>query len=365
MPKWSLANREASTMVGDPADPFVASAYAFGARGFDAQKALSLMKLAATDPNAACQGHPLRPGLADYVAKGYCPLDAPGTPEGPASTTLEYAVADFTIAQLAAALGDDATHTAFMTRAASWKNVFDASLTANGFTGYLQPRDMAGTFHVTDVTTQNPADFTGTSGFVEGNATQYTLAVQHDVPGLITLLGGDAAFVSRLDTFFTQLNAGLEQPYFYVGNEPGFGTPWAYAFAGAPTKTSDVIHRALHEAFTTQPSGLPGNDDLGATSAWQAWSMIGMYPAIPGIGGVILTTPVFSKTTLTLAAGAQLVITTEGTGPYIGSLSINGTPSTSSWVDWSKLSNGGTIALTLASSPTTWGTAPADRPPTF
>ncbi len=363
MPKWSLANREAATMVGDPADPFVASAFAFGARSFDAPKALALMKSAATDPNAACQGHVIRPGLAGYLANGYLALDLPG-PWGPASTSLEYAVDDFAIAQFAAALGDDATHTAFMTRAASWKNVFDATYSAIGFTGFLQPRDSAGVFHEGDVTTHDPSDFTGTNGFVEGNAAQYTLAIQHDVPGLISLLGGDAALVSRLDAFFTQINAGLMQPYFYVGNEPGFGSPWAYAFAGAPSKTSDVVHRALREAFSTQPSGLPGNDDLGATSAWQAWAMLGMYPAVPGVGGVILTTPVFSKATLKLNNFSQLVITTSGTGDYIQSVTINGTPSTSSWLDWSKAADA-TVAITLGPSPSTWGTAPTDRPPPF
>ena len=374
MPKWAIANREAATMVGDPADPFVASAYAFGARGFDAQKALSLMIEAATNPAAACQGHVIRRGLADELVRQYLALDAPQPAMGVASTTVEYSVDDFSIAQLAAALGDGATHASFMTRAGWWKNVFDASRTANGFTGYLQPRyeaDVNGqpAFKDVDVTSYDPLDITGSSGFVEGNSTQYTFAIPHDLPGLVTALGGDGALIARLDPFFTQLNAGLKQPYFYIGNEPGFVTPWEYDFVGAPYETQAVVRRILQQTFSTQPDGLPGNDDLGALSAWQAWAMLGMYPAIPAVGGVVLGSPTFSKTTLTLAGGAKVVIVANGAAPgapYIQSLMVNGAPSTSTWVDWSSVAAGATIEMTLGAAPNTaWGAGPGDRPPVF
>jgi putative alpha-1,2-mannosidase len=35
LPKWNLGGGESYVMVGDPADPIIADAYAFGARGFD------------------------------------------------------------------------------------------------------------------------------------------------------------------------------------------------------------------------------------------------------------------------------------------------------------------------------------------
>jgi predicted alpha-1,2-mannosidase len=370
MPRWALANREASTMVGDPADAFVASGYAFGARGFDAKKALSMMVEAATNPAAACQGHVIRPGLADELTRHYLAIDSPTPATGVASTTIEYAVADFAIAQLAAAIGDPTTHTTFMDRAGWWKNVFDATYQTNGFTGYLQPRydaDVSGQPHFKegDVTTYNPYDITWSSGFVEGNATQYTFAVPHDLPGLIAALGGDAALIARLDPFFTQIDAGLQLPNMYIGNEPNFATPWQYDFVGAPSKTEDVVSRALAETFSAQPSGLPGNDDLGAMSAWQAWAMIGMYPAVPGVSGVVLAGPTFTKTTLTLAGGAQIVITRSGDGPYVQTLALNGAPSTSTWIDWSVLASGATLDFTLGETPSAWGTGPSDRPPAF
>jgi predicted alpha-1,2-mannosidase len=361
LPKWPLANTNQGLMFGDPSSPFIANAYAFGARGFDAQAALALMIQDATDPSATCNGVSLRPGLADYLARHYIAQGDLQSPPGSVSVTLEYAQDDFAIGQLAHALGNEAVHATFADRATYWKNVFDPA------TGYLQPRmdDFFGmpVFGNVDVTSQDPGDLFGSSGFVEANSTQLTLAVQHDIPGLIAALGGDAVLVARLDALFAQVNAGLKQPYFYMGNEPGFSSPWAYAFAGAPYKTQAVVRRILREAFTGGPSGLPGNDDLGATSSWQAWAMLGMYPVIPGVGGVVLGSPTFPKATITLAGGAKLVIVADGAGSYVQSLRVNGNDSSSSWLDWSAMANGGNLSFVLGTTPNiTWGSAPSDRP---
>ncbi len=371
MPKWLLANTETGQMVGDPADAIVASGYAFGAQGFDAGAALAMMVKAATDPTAACNGIKTRPGLGDYLSRHYCPIDGVDAPSGAASTTIEYALDDFAIAELAGALGDASTQSTFQARAGYWHNVFDAARTANGFTGYVEPRYLADqggapAFEDVDVTTHNTLDLLGSDGFVEGNATQYTLTVQHDVPGLIAALGGDAAFIARLDALFMQLNAGLGQPYFYIGNEPGFASPWEYPFAGAPWKTQAVVRRILQGAFSTQPGGLPGNDDLGAMSSWQVWAMLGMYPVLPGVGGVVLGSPTFPKVTLALAGG-PLVILGDGAAPdapFVQSLLVNGQPTTSSWLPWASVANGGTIEFALGNAPNmAWGAGAGDRPP--
>lgn len=366
LPKWSLESIETGVMVGDPADAILANARAFGAADFDAQAALALMVKGATDPAAKCNAHVARPGLADYLARGFIPADAPGAPGGAPAVTQEYAIADFAIARFAEAIGDAATAATMSAHGLFWKNVFDASLTQNGFTGYMAPRlaqDQNG----------NPAfqtiDVGQEQGFVEGNATQYTFIVPHDVRGLSAALGGDAMLVTRLDALFTEVNAGLDQPYFYIGNEPGFATPWAYAFAGAPWRTQDVVRRILAEGFATTPGGLPGNDDLGATSSWQVWAMLGLYPAIPGVGGFVLHSPRFPKATIQLAGGKTLVITASGAGaksPYVQSLLVNGKPSTSSWVAWDAVSGGATLDFTLGAAPNmAWGAADADRPPSF
>jgi predicted alpha-1,2-mannosidase len=366
LPKWAYGHDESGVMVGDPSDVIIANAWAFGARKFETDTALALMLKGATDPTARCHRWEARTDLVDYLNVHYCSVDGSDASSGSPSTTLEYALADFALAQFAQALGKPDVATTFMDRGLYWRNVFDPALKANGFTGFMQPRftkDMSGApdFQVVDVTKR--------AGFVEGNATQYTFMVPHDVAGLIQALGGDATTIQRLDAFFTQLNAGMNQPYAYLGNEPSFDAPWLYPFAGAPWRTQDVIRRALTQLFTPTPSGLPGNDDLGTMSSWAVWSMLGMYPAIPGVGGVVLGSPTFDRAELTLAGGKKLVILGDNAAPgnpYVQSLTVNGQPSTRTWVPVETLLGGATLEFKLGSQPNTaWGAGPQDRPPSF
>src|SRR4030081_3205757 len=110
---------------------------------------------------------------------------------------------------------------------------------------------------------------------------------------LINLMGGSQTAVQRLDHHFPQLTGGLSLPYFYIGNEPEHGVPWAYNFAAHPSGTSTAVRRIMNESFTTGAGGLPGNDDLGATSAWYVWAALGMYPATPGTDTLALHGPLF------------------------------------------------------------------------
>ncbi len=372
LPKWSLANHETGSMVGDPADPTIANAWAFGARDFDPRAAVDAMLIGALDPAANNGGVPTRPGLPDYLARGYVPDELEsklrGVPNtlawGTAATTMEYAIADFSIGRMAEFAGDTVTRDAMHARGRNWQNVFDSGLVARGFTGYPQPRFRA------DVAGAPAFDRVGEStqdGFVEGNATQYTFMVPHDAPGLSSALGGDAVTVARLDDLFSELNAGVDSPHFYMGNEPQFGTPWLYTFFGAAPKTQAVVRRIARELFTATPSGLPGNDDLGATSSWLVWAMLGLYPAIPGVGGFVVGSPLFPRATITLASGAQIVIHADGASPdapYVQSLSVDGAPTTRAWLDWSQIEHGAELRFVLGATPNPgFGAGPLDRPP--
>jgi putative alpha-1,2-mannosidase len=191
--------------------------------------------------------------------------------------------------------------------------------------------------------------------------------VPHDLASLFTYMGGSDAAVARLDTLFTELNAGTERPYFYIGNEPEHGTPWAYAFAGAPEKTTEVVRRIVDEAFHTGPGGLPGNDDLGATSAWLVWAYLGLYPAIPGTDILVAHGPLLPAITLHLANGATLRIVnqSDGDGAYVRGISIDGVPTSRSWVRFAEISHGATLTFTTGEPNESWGRAETDRPPSF
>jgi predicted alpha-1,2-mannosidase len=350
--RWTVANGYTGVMVGDPYHAMVSTAYAFGATGFDAGRALLLMLRGATQPT---QGYEERPGLTDYMQLGYVPMGARNV-WGPAATTLEYTTADFAIAQLARRLGDGATYTTFMRRAQYWQNLF------NPGTGYLQPRNRDGSF-------SEPFNPASLDGYVEGNGAQYTWMVPYNVAGLITAMNGDDAVRQRLDHFFTRLNAGPAQPHAFLGNEPSMQTPWLYNWAGAPWRAQDVARRAANELFRPGADGLVGNDDLGQMSSWYVWAAIGAYPAIPGRAELVLNSPLFERVVITRPGGQTLTIEAPGasaTTRYVTALTVNGSPSTRPWLPESFARDGGTVRFQLSATPDpAWGSAPADAPPSF
>ncbi|GAA1354407.1 GH92 family glycosyl hydrolase [Catellatospora bangladeshensis] len=346
--RWTVANGYTGVMVGDPYHVMVSSAYAFGAKDFDAGRALLLMLRGATQPT---QGYQERPGLEEYQELGYVPVGARGVWGAPA-TTLEYTTADFAIAELARRLGDGATWRAFMERAQYWQNVF------NPATSYTQPRNRDGSY-VEPFTPGNP------DNWVEGNAAQYTWMVPYNARGLFTAMGGDAKVRDRLDHFFTKLNAGPDEPYAFLGNEPVMHTPWLYNWAGAPSRAQAVVRQAVDELFGPGPDGLMGNDDLGQMSSWYVWAALGMYPAIPGRAELVVNSPLFEEVTITRPNGGPIVIKTSGTGEHVASLKLNGRAQTRTWLPESFATGGGTVEFGLTAEPTAWGTGPADAPPSF
>jgi len=183
-------------------------------------------------------------------------------------------------------------------------------------------------------------------------------------------MGGHANAVARLDNLFTELNAGTNRPFFYIGNEPEHGTPWTYNFAAAPWKTQEVVRRIVDEGFENNPGGLPGNDDLGATSAWLVWAYLGMYPMIQGTDILVVHGTQFASITVHLANGNDLTIRGRGAGEqgahFVQSLRVNGASTTRSWLRFRDISRGATLQYSMGTSPNTaWGSAPKDLPPSF
>lgn len=365
-PMWTTGNVETSVMVGDPGAAMVANLDAFGAAPPDVDQALEVMTRSALDPTTKCGYVRLRPGLAPYAERGY----APNVPYdeaqdnlrylrmwqrdlGDVSTNLEYAVSDAAIAAFADRHGDQDLAEELRTRAANWEEVFDPEV------GYVRPRLEDGSFH-------EPFDPTDQYGFTEGNAAQYTWMVPHAYGALVECLGGPETTVARLDDLFTELNAGLTEPHFYIGNEPLFTAPWAYLWAGAPDRAQDVVRRVLTEEFTPTPGGLPGNDDLGAMSSWYVWAALGMFPTVPGEDVLTLTTPLFPAVTLDVPGRDPVRILAPGATDhrYVESVSVDDVPLDRAWLRWSDLV-GATLEVTTSSEPTDWATGPDVAPPSI
>jgi predicted alpha-1,2-mannosidase len=361
LPKWPTANVYTAMMGGDSADPIIATAYAFGARDFDVKSALRYMVKGATDTTSPMgQGwyNPrvstyLDPSAADtYQNKGYVPT-GPGTSAVGTSLTQEFALDDFAIAQFAAALGDTDTHSTFMSRAQNWQNVFDPT------SGYTQPR---GGFSFGDPASKQ-------AGFEEGNAAQYTWMVPQNLAGLSTAMGGNNTTISKLDTFFTQLNAGPNAPNEWAGNEVTFGAPWTYDYLGAPWKTQKVVRDLATQLYSPTPGGEPGNDDLGAQSSWYVWAALGLYPQTPGVPELVTASPLFPQITLNLPKGDTLHIQApdaKADAPYVHGLTLDGHTWDKTWLPASVITGGGTVDFTLSDTPdTSWGVGNGAAPHSY
>lgn len=361
LPRWALLNSATSVMGGDSVDPVIAGAYAFGARDFDVRGALRAMVKGASDTTdpPADGWYIERPELPEYLERGYIvnthTTSVSPVPNG-ASETLEYALDDFSIAQFARQIGDVAVYRAYLKRSANWSNLFDTA------TGVITPRDTEGAFMHTPITES------GQSGFQEGNGAQYTWMVPQDLRDLIRGMGGDAAALSKLDTFFTQINAGQDKPYAWLGNEPTLGSPWVYLSAGAPWRTQQIVRQSETTMFADTPQGLPGNDDLGTMSSWWIWCAMGLYPQNPSVRVLDVGSPLFRRVVLAAPGAPTITINAPAAAddaPYVQALRVNGKVTQRTWI---ALPMHGPIALDfdLGVAPNrAWGTAADDAPPSF
>ncbi|MGH9615093.1 MAG: GH92 family glycosyl hydrolase [Acidobacteriaceae bacterium] len=338
LPVWPVANDESGVMAGDPSDEILAGIYAFGGHDFDTKAAMTAMLHGATDPTAHIRLYPERPGLAEYLSKGYIPNTA--QINGAASVTLEDTSADFAIAQFGRALGNTAVERQFLKRSGYWRNIFDPE------TKYIRARDKDGKF----LPNFKPGQ---TDGFIEGDAAQYTLMVPYDLTGLVNAMGGPEAVKARLDDYFSQYGSFQNQgPYFFIANEPSFGNPWIYNWAGYPWRTQEVVRKTIRDLFTDKPDGEPGNDDLGATSSWIVFAQLGFFPEIPGVGGLTTNSPVFPDVTLMLGDHPlQIIAAGAPARLYVKSIALDGARILNWWIDWDRLAKANKLVFTLTGAP--------------
>lgn len=315
LPRWELYGRETYTMEGDPALPVIADTWLKGLAGFDIAAAYKAMRRNATLPG---KENPLRPDLDPYIQKGYIPLGfyaADLSGDNSVSHALEYAMADWALSRLAESLGEKDDASLFLRRARSYRRYYDSQ------SGALRPITDAGTF-LTPFQPLQGRNFENVPGFHEGSAWNYTFAPSYDVEGLARLMGGEKKYVSALQRVF-------DEGWYDPTNEPDIVYPYLFSkIKGEEWRTQREVARLLAKHYSSAPDGLPGNDDAGALSAWAVWAMLGLYPDTPADPSYTLSTPAFSRIEVrmdtTFCPSSRLLITTEGQGPYIQSVSLGG-----------------------------------------
>jgi predicted alpha-1,2-mannosidase len=343
LPVWSLMGNEGWCMSGYHAVSVLADAITKGVFT-NVDEALPAMVSTSTVPYYE--------GIADYMKLGYVPLEKSSTA---ASTTLEYSYDDWTIYQTALHAGNNSVAATYRKRALNYRNIYDPH------TGFARPRYANGTFKKEFDPLQTYGE-----GFIEGNSWNFSFHAPQDVDGLIHVMGGERAFIDKLDKLFSM---HLPEKYYadneditadclvggYVhGNEPSHHVPYLYAWTSQPWKTQYWLREILNKMYRNDINGLGGNDDCGQMSAWYIFSVMGFYPVCPGTDQYVIGAPYLPYVKLTLPNGNVLEIKAPKVSDrnrYVQSLRINGKLYDKLYLTHAMLLQGGTFEFKMGASP--------------
>ncbi len=344
LPVWSLLGNETNTMTGYHAIPVITDAYFKGFNGFDINMAYEAMKKSAMQD--------IR-GVNYYKEYGFIPSDLEVES---VTKNLEYAYDDWCIAKVAKALNKLDDYNYFSKRAKSYQLLYDAE------TGFMRGKLKDGQWRIPF--DPKRSDHRVNTDYTEGNAWQHSWFVPHDVEGLITLMGGEANFVNKLDSLFTESSeitgdnvsvdiSGLIGQYAH-GNEPSHHVPYLYNFTTVPWKTQERVTAIVNTLYSDQADGLCGNDDCGQMSAWYIFSALGFYPLNPAEGLYALGRPFFEEVTLNLPDNKVFKIIAHDLSTsniYVNSAMLNGEKLDKPFLSHEALMAGGTLEFNMSSNP--------------
>ncbi|HEV2576460.1 MAG TPA: GH92 family glycosyl hydrolase [Acidobacteriaceae bacterium] len=386
MPSFPSVAGEQPVMIGHHVASFILDAYQKGYRDFDVQRAYEAMRKNATQATMLPWSRSTLTSLDKvYFDRGFFPALAHGQSETvpqvtgerrqAVSVTIENSYDDWCLAQLAKALGKVQDASYFTQLAHNYRNVYNPAI------GFMAPKSADGKW----VEPFDPKLGGGQGGrdyFTEVNSWLYTFGVQHDVAGLIDLMGGRDKFNAKLDQLFVEQYGtskfaflgqfpdatGLIGQY-AQGNEPSFHIAYLYDFSGQPWKTQRRVRQIMDVWYGDGPLGIPGDDDGGATSSWYVLSALGFYPVCPGSPIYEIGSPIFDKAVMRLGNGKEFTIIAthvSARNKYIQSAELNGQPLERPWFRHSDIANGGTLVLQMGDQPNeNWGSSPEDAPPSM
>jgi predicted alpha-1,2-mannosidase len=388
-------------MIGHHATAFITDTYMKGYQDFDVELAYAGMKKNAMESTMLrSRSGPATPLDRVYMEKGFFPALGKNEKETVAevhpfekrqavSITLENAYDDWCLAQMAKTLNKQADYEYFLKRALNYRNVFDSRI------GFMAPKTADGKW-VYDAPEFNPIWAGGQGGrdyYTEMNAWIYTFHVQHDVAGLMDLMGGRERLAAKLDTLFTEQygnypyqdkgttpgtkyfflswfpdQAGLVGQY-AIGNEPAFHIPYLYNYVGEPWKTQRRTRELMKIWYDAGPRGIVGDEDGGGMSSWYVMSAMGLFTVCPGRPVYDIGSPIFEEVRLTLGNGKAFTITAKRVSEknkYIQSAELNGKPLNRPWFTHGDIVNGGSLTLEMGPRPNkAWGSAPDAAPPSM
>ena len=350
LPVWNFYGSETDMMIGYHAVPVIADAYLKGIGDFDAEKALNACVATANLDSYR--------GIGLYKELGYIPYnvtDHYNAENWSLSKTLEYAFDDYCIAEMAKKMGKQDIADTFYKRSRNYRNLY------NPETSFMQPRDDKGRF----IKGFKADDYT--PHICESNGWQYFWSVQHDIDGLIDLVGGKNRFAEKLDSMFTYHPAAdAELPLFSTGmigqyahgNEPSHHVIYLFNSIGFNERTQYYVAKVMNELYKNEPAGLCGNEDCGQMSAWYVFSAMGFYPVNPVSGKYEIGTPLFPEMQLHLTNGKTFTVLAPNVNKkniYIQSTKVNGHPYDKTYITHEQIMSGATVEFEMGSTPKTIG----------
>lgn len=348
LPVWHLMGCETDCMVGNPGISVVADAILKGYDGFDKELAYEAMKTSAMLDER---------GLVYLKEYGYIPYEKE---EEGLSKCMEYAIADWALAQVAKDMGKTEDYEYFLNRSKAYKYYFDKE------TGFVRGLSADGKFRPNF----NPFESVHRENdYTEGNAWQYTWLVPHDVQGLVNLFGSNEKFVTKLDSLFIVEGSlgdhaspdisGLIGQYAH-GNEPSHHVIYMYPYIGQPWKAADKVREVLSVLYHDEPAGLSGNEDVGQMSAWYILSSLGFYQVEPAGGKYIFGSPIVDEAVIKVKDGKTFTVTAKNNSvdnKYIQSVTLNGKAYDKYYINFKDIEAGGTLEFEMGPNPSdTWGT---------
>lgn len=356
LPEWHLMGFDNRVMIGYNAVPVIVDAYFKGITGFDKELAYQAIRETAINDKRGGQF---------IKSQEFIPFDKETESVAKA---LEYAIYDWGIAQMAKDMGKTDDYNYFLKRSEYYKHYFDPE--AGFFKGKKADGNWRSNF---DPIASSHRD----DEFCEGNGWQYLWLVNHDVEGLIELLGGQDNFSHKLDNLFTMKEklkegasvdiSGLIGMYAH-GNEPCHHITYLFAYAGQQWKTAEKTRQIMRELYTDQPDGLCGNEDCGQMSAWYVWSALGFYPVNPQNGVYVFGSPAVDNAEIRCPQGNTFKITAHNNSQkniYIQSVKLNGKDYTKSYILHRDIEKGGTLEFFMGNKPNKkFGAAKEDLPQT-
>lgn len=347
-------------MVAEHEIPLLVSTYQMGIRNYDAEKMFrAIVKMQTTPAQRVANGFAGNRDLETYLQHQYVPAD-----KGRFSNTLEYSYDDWTVSQLAKALGKEEYYRTFSDRGNWWKNAI------NPATGYAQMRYSNGEWEKNF----DPFKSGANHHYVEGNAWQLTFFVPQDVPALTEFIGKER-FIDRLSWGFKasepwRYNAPGDQYWDFPvvqGNQQSMHFAFLFNWAGQPWQTQrwsrSIIDR--YYGFDTSNAYL-GDEDQGQMSAWFVMAALGLFQTDGGCNAepvYELGSPLSEKIKIDLGKhfgrGKQFIIKASNTSrenKYIQSAKLNGKKLNSFKFPAKELLKGGTLELEMGNRPNkNWG----------